>query len=112
MVQGGSGLGLALETGQRLGIARDFLRKEFQSDKTVEPDVFGLVNHTHSTAAQHLEDAIVRDGLANHRRAESYGQEIAKSIKAEVAVQSDPNGGAYRRFLGPLKKTRAFGMTL
>src|SRR6476660_9410197 len=28
--------------------------------------VFGLIHHTHPTAAQLLDNAVVRDGLANH----------------------------------------------
>jgi hypothetical protein len=29
-------------------------------------EVLGLVNHTHPAATQLLQDAVVRDGLANH----------------------------------------------
>ncbi len=33
----------------------------------MESRVFGLVDHTHPAAAQLLDDAIVRDGLADQR---------------------------------------------
>jgi hypothetical protein len=32
----------------------------------MEACVFGLVHHTHTTAAELLDDAVMRDGLANH----------------------------------------------
>jgi hypothetical protein len=32
----------------------------------MQPRVFGFVNHTHPTAAQFGDNAIVRDGLADH----------------------------------------------
>jgi hypothetical protein len=42
--------------------------KEFQTDRTVEPCVFGLVDHTHAATTELFDDAVVRDGLANHRQ--------------------------------------------
>jgi hypothetical protein len=38
----------------------------YATTKAVESCVLGLVNHTHPTAAQLLDDAVVRDGLADH----------------------------------------------
>src|SRR6478736_3562404 len=35
---------------------------------TMESSVFGLVDHAHPTAAELLDDAVVRDGLANQGR--------------------------------------------
>ena len=32
----------------------------------MQPRVLGFVDHTHPAAAQLLDDAVVRDGLANH----------------------------------------------
>jgi len=55
----------ALETGQRLGVSRNFRRQELQGDKSMQPRVLGLVDHTHPAAAQLLDDAVVRDGLAD-----------------------------------------------
>jgi hypothetical protein len=49
-----------------LRVARDFIRKEFQSDEAAKLSVFGLVYHTHPAAPELLDKAIVRDGLANH----------------------------------------------
>jgi hypothetical protein len=35
------------------------LRQEFEGDKAVEPSVLGLVDHTHTAAAEFLEYAVV-----------------------------------------------------
>src|ERR1700693_1280616 len=67
MVESGGRLRLSLETGQGLGVFRDVLGQELQRDKATELGVFSLVDHTHSAAAELLNDAIVRDGLADHR---------------------------------------------
>src|SRR5580692_9842749 len=66
MVQGGCGLGFALKAGESLGVARNFVGKEFQGDETMEARVFGFVNHAHAAAAKFLDDAIVGNGLADH----------------------------------------------
>src|SRR5438128_1194216 len=74
VIEGGRGLRLASETGQRLKVSGNFFRQEFEGDETVQARVFGLVDHTHPTAAEFLQDAVVRDGLAEHRRnAMAYG---------------------------------------
>ena len=41
--------------------------------------VLGLVDNAHSTAAQPLDDAVVRDGLADHLQ-ECYGARTGMSI--------------------------------
>ena len=52
----------------------------------MQVDVLGLLDHTHPAAAQLLDDAVVRDGLANHAQA-CYGGTLDKSMKAvELAV--------------------------
>ena len=42
------------------------VRQELESDKAAELHVLGLVDHTHPAAAELLDDAVVRDGLADH----------------------------------------------
>ena len=42
--------------------------QEFQSDRTLEVRVLGLVNDTHAALAELRGDLVVRDGLADHRR--------------------------------------------
>jgi hypothetical protein len=41
--------------------------QELESHKATELDILSFVNHTHPAAAQLLDDAVVRDGLADHR---------------------------------------------
>ncbi len=36
--------------------------------------VFGLVHHAHAAATQLLDDAVVQDGLANHRKGTASGR--------------------------------------
>jgi hypothetical protein len=45
-----------------------FLRKKLQCNMSAKIRILGLVNHTHPSAAEFFEDAVVRDGLANHRQ--------------------------------------------
>jgi|ERR1700730_7727589 len=59
MVQRGGSLCFPLKTGQRLRISSNFVGQELQGDKTVQPGVFRLVDHTHPAAAQFLNDAVV-----------------------------------------------------
>ena len=66
VVQRRSGTGLAAETFERVRIAGNVSRKEFQGDKSAQADVFGLVDYAHASAAEFLDDAVVRDGLAYH----------------------------------------------
>jgi len=66
MVQRGGSAGFASEAFQRLRVVGNIIRQEFQSDKTAEFEILGLINHTHPPAAELLDDAVVRDGLASH----------------------------------------------
>jgi hypothetical protein len=67
VVQGGSGLSFPLKSSERVRITGDTVRKEFQGNEAMQTDVFGLINHTHAAAAELLNDAVVRDGLADKR---------------------------------------------
>ncbi len=42
------------------------LRQELQGHIAAQAGVLGLVDHTHTTAAQFLCDFVVRDGLTDH----------------------------------------------
>ena len=42
--------------------------QEFQRDKAMKLHILGFVDNTHPPAAQFLDDAVVRDGLADHAR--------------------------------------------
>jgi len=60
--------GFATETLQSLGILRNIVRQEFERYEAPQLSVFGLVDHTHAATAQLLDDAIVRDGLADQMK--------------------------------------------
>ncbi len=66
VIQSGCGLGFALEAGEGLRVAGNFLGQKLERDETVKPRVFGFVDHAHTAAAQLLENAVVRNRLANH----------------------------------------------
>ncbi len=56
----------ALKTSEGLCISGHFFRQKFERDKAVETNVLSLIDNTHATTAQLLNDAVVRDGLADH----------------------------------------------
>ncbi len=59
MIQRGSGLRFALETGERLRVACNFLRQEFESHEAMKARVFGFIDDSHSAAAEFFNDAVV-----------------------------------------------------
>lgn len=63
---GGCGFGFALKPAQGLRVVRNVVGQEFESDKAREFDVLGLVHHSHSAAAEFLNDPVMGDGLAKH----------------------------------------------
>src|ERR1700747_828524 len=68
MIERGGGLSFALKARQCLGIAGNSLRQEFQRYEGSKTSVLGLIDHAHPTAAEFLDDLIVRDGLSDERR--------------------------------------------
>src|SRR6202008_3397782 len=58
-------LRFTFETSESLRVAGNFLRQEFQCNEAMKPRVVGLVNDAHATAAELLDAAVVRDGLAD-----------------------------------------------
>src|SRR5260370_9708099 len=85
MIQRRGCLGLAPKAREGLLIARKIGREKLQGDETMKPDVFSFVDHTHPAAAEFLDDAVVRDGLADHSKLRglqvpsSYGRGIRES---------------------------------
>src|ERR1700730_18492355 len=66
MIQGRRRLGFALKSAERLRVFGYIVRQKLQSHEATEFDILSLIDHTHAAAADSLDDAIVRDGLANH----------------------------------------------
>jgi hypothetical protein len=92
MVQRRGGPSFAAEALERLPVVGYVVGKELKGDKAAETCVLGLIHHTHPAATELLDDAVVRDGLADHWR-ESYVCETVKSMKAmELAVAQEDCG--------------------
>jgi hypothetical protein len=66
MVQGRSSSRLTSEPFQSLRVLGYILWQEFQGDEASQIGVFSLVDDTHPTATELLDDAVVRDGQGNH----------------------------------------------
>src|SRR5580704_939565 len=69
MIQGGRSLCFALETRERLWISGYIARKKLQRNEAPQGGVFGLVHHTHASAAEFFQYAIMRnlfDGITLH----------------------------------------------
>ena len=56
----------AAEAFQRLRVLGHVIGQELERNETAEFGVLGLVNYAHTTAADSFDDAIARNGLANH----------------------------------------------
>ena len=66
VVQRGRGFGFPLETAESLCVVGEFVGKELEGNMATELEVFCLIDHTHSAAAELLDNAVVRDGLVDH----------------------------------------------
>src|SRR5215472_10657460 len=67
MVQCRGGAGFASKSFQRLRVSTKFIGQEFKRHKAPELGIFRLIDDTHTTTPELLDDAIVRDGLAQQR---------------------------------------------
>ncbi len=73
VIQRRCGSRLASETIQGIRVASQFIRQKLESDRSLQPAVLGLVDHAHSAAAQLLDDAVMRDGLADQGLEDGLG---------------------------------------
>jgi hypothetical protein len=89
MIQCRGSLGFSLKAGKCLRILGYFVGQELESYKPAELYVLGLVDHTHPAAAELLDDAVVRDGLAD--------QGIRSTLCATIL------GGRLRRVNAPMR---------
>jgi hypothetical protein len=86
--QGGSGL--TLEAFHCMAITGQLIGQEFQGDLTAEPSVLGLVDDAHTAATELLDDAVMRDSLANHgEKAKLWGVMLG----ARKLVVNEADGG-------------------
>src|SRR5215469_15365896 len=90
MIQGGSSTGFPTEAFKCLGGFRKVVRKKFQGNSAAKFRVLGLVHNAHSTAAELLHDAVMRDGLSD----EGLGlRHLARILgcRAEASQRTDTN---------------------
>src|SRR4029077_3738076 len=79
---------------QCLWVARQFIRQEFESHEAAKVGVLGFIDHTHTAAAEFLDNAVVRNGLADHEwvgTQDCYGRD---------AMQAKSTGGPTVTFAG------------
>jgi hypothetical protein len=63
--------------------------RNFQRNETTKLGVLGLVDNTHPTATDLLDDVVMRDGLADHLR-ECYGVRSGMSMYGLTAAAYTP----------------------
>ena len=68
VIQRGRSLRFTLKAGERLWVSGNFIGKELESDEAMQSRVLSLIDHTHPAAPELLDDAVVRDCLADHVR--------------------------------------------
>jgi hypothetical protein len=66
VIESGGSASFAEETIEGNFVARKIVGKKFESDQAAESGVFGFVDDAHTTAAELLNDAIVRKSLAEN----------------------------------------------
>jgi len=66
MIERRGSAGLALEAAQGVTVFGQLCRQEVEGDETPQLAVLGLIDHTHTSAAELLEYAVMGNGLANH----------------------------------------------
>src|ERR1700680_1440213 len=65
MIQGRCGTSFPAEAFERLRVSGNIFRQELQGDEATWFGVLSFIHHAHPTTAQLLNDALVRDGLAD-----------------------------------------------
>jgi hypothetical protein len=93
----GRGAAKSAESFERLRISGDVVRKEFQRHKTAERSVLSLVNNAHP-AAEFLDNAVMRDDLANKR--------IRAGHVAHILGGAEPQVNEARLFMRRLRCER------
>ena len=61
MVQLGGGPGLTLESPPLLGVSQRVLRQDLERHMPAQRDLFGLVDDSHSTAADLAKDSVIAE---------------------------------------------------
>jgi hypothetical protein len=68
-------LGFPMKPCECLRVTGNIFRRELEGDEPMQPQVLGLINDPHTPAAQLLDDAVMRDGLADELGRGSHWRE-------------------------------------
>ena len=79
VIEGGGGLGFALEAGERLRIGGDVFGEEFECDEAMEAGVFGLVDNAHAAATEFVGDDEVGEVLTD----QDWGSLAKREVKKQ-----------------------------
>jgi hypothetical protein len=79
MIQCGGSFGFALKTGECLLVLGYVVGQELEGDKAAEFNILSFLDHSYTAAAQLLNDAVMRDGLADHERR----KDSARNLRVE-----------------------------
>src|ERR1700689_66600 len=93
MIEGRGRLGFATKASQGKLVAQAFAGKELQGDRAMKANIFRLVHYAHSTTTQLLDNAVVRDGLADHGR-DVTRRENSKSMNPSLLARFFRIGGS------------------
>src|SRR5882724_5819250 len=74
MIQGGGGTRFLLEPLNGVTVPRQLFGQELQGDQAAELDILRLVHYTHPAATELFQNAVMRDGLANHEARRPLGR--------------------------------------
>src|SRR5271169_166902 len=65
VVQGGRSFGLPLKAAEGLRVVREVVGKKLQGNVAAKLDIFRLIHHSHSAAANFVEDPVMGNSLPN-----------------------------------------------
>src|SRR5579863_1701178 len=66
MIQARRGLRFSLEPSHDLRNSGHVFGEKLECYETVETGIFSFIDYSHPSSAEFLDDAVVRDGLADH----------------------------------------------
>lgn len=67
VIEGRGSLRFTLKPLQGVRILRQVVGQEFQRHQAAEPGVLGFIDDTHPAGPEFIQDAVMRDGLADYR---------------------------------------------
>src|SRR3984893_3055185 len=98
VIEGGGRFGFPLEAAESLRVMSDIFRQKLEGDEPAELQILGFVNHSHPTAADLFDNAVVRDGLADHLGTNVTWGKQAKSMKVRTLVVSEKYVELFRHY--------------